>query len=252
METPSASRFVHALLTRFNVRMGANELPSSDWLLHRLDLFKRFCLESVRAQTVQNFVWIVFVHSSTPKVIVSRLNELSTIRTFEMIFVDILTPEARHTALAPFLDRRAALITSRLDNDDAIRNDFMKEVQDSFSTDIPYFINFPKGYVLDEINGIYLSHKKSNAFISLVEFSASPTTTLGVNHARASCLAPVKEIGSEPMWIQVVHKHNLRNKVRPADLPIDAIDSRFKFQRSCIQSGGTNEEAEAVSKAHPE
>jgi hypothetical protein len=69
----SGAPFSHVLITRFNIRVPCGERPtaewkppSKEWMLHRLDLFERYCLPSVASQSVQNFHWILLVDPNTP------------------------------------------------------------------------------------------------------------------------------------------------------------------------------------------
>ena len=58
----------HYLLTRFNVALpdssGINLQPA--WLDPRIDLFRRFCLPAVEAQTTKDFTWLIMCDPETP------------------------------------------------------------------------------------------------------------------------------------------------------------------------------------------
>ena len=70
--------FSHLLLTRFNVRMGLADALVLDesWLDHRLDLFRRFTVPTVAAQTEPNFRWLLFLDRDTPAAFLARLEQL--------------------------------------------------------------------------------------------------------------------------------------------------------------------------------
>ena len=76
--------FVHLVLTRFNVP-GYGAVLDEDWLLHRLDLFRRFTLPSIDAQTVRSFRWIVFVDSSSPAWLLDELESLLGDERYEIV-----------------------------------------------------------------------------------------------------------------------------------------------------------------------
>jgi hypothetical protein len=61
--------FHHFVLTRFNVKIGLgggeSVAPNLEWLVHRFDLFDKFCFPSVRNQSNLNFKWLVFFDVDT-------------------------------------------------------------------------------------------------------------------------------------------------------------------------------------------
>jgi hypothetical protein len=67
-EANARPTFEHVLLTRFNVRYVEDPNAPSigtdpDWLARRFELFERYCLPSVIAQSAQNFSWIIIYWS---------------------------------------------------------------------------------------------------------------------------------------------------------------------------------------------
>ena len=65
--------FQHFLITRFNLRLSewqttkrGESVLSEAWLNNRFELFKTYCLPSVKQQTNQNFTWLVCFDSETP------------------------------------------------------------------------------------------------------------------------------------------------------------------------------------------
>ena len=61
----------HFILSRFNLLLWSkdregNKVRSKQWLVHRFDLFEKYCLPSIKIQTCQNFEWIVLFDSKTP------------------------------------------------------------------------------------------------------------------------------------------------------------------------------------------
>lgn len=128
------SQYHHVLFTRFNVRWtDAYPYPGHDpaWLRDRFVLFERFCLPSVRAQSCQDFTWLVFFDTETPEPFRHRINEYAK----ELpVFVPVFVPKFSVDVLTEALgDRqylaREYLVTSRLDNDDALAANYMARVQ---------------------------------------------------------------------------------------------------------------------------
>jgi hypothetical protein len=108
------------------------------------------------------------------------------------------------------------LITTRLDNDDAIGKDHLRLVQGAFKQQDREFLLFPFG--LQSYRGrLYNCYWKSNPFLSLVERTkgnSSFTTVMCVEHNRVRTAGKVHEIISTPQWLQVIHGANLLNTLR--------------------------------------
>lgn len=59
----------YVIFTRFNLPSKGYESvvrSTDDWLQKRVELFERFCLPSVMAQTDQDFSWIVYFDPHSP------------------------------------------------------------------------------------------------------------------------------------------------------------------------------------------
>lgn len=207
----SDKQFDHFLLTRFNVRL--KERASDDWLRHRLAYFESMCMPSVLGQTSDNFRWLVFFDADRDEWFEERVNALAA-GAFEPIWVDgSLTPETTVRAVA---DRSSAewVITTRLDNDDAIAQDFIDEIQERFEGLTTHFINFTSGLQLSDEGELYFRSDPSNAFISLVEKRAEMLGVYVDWHDRVSKYAPVHQVSVHPMWVQMVHGRNIGNAIR--------------------------------------
>lgn len=60
------------IITRFNLNLYAqdkHDLPTRTdrWLEHRFEVFERYCLPSVAAQTSGNFTWLCLFDAATPE-----------------------------------------------------------------------------------------------------------------------------------------------------------------------------------------
>jgi hypothetical protein len=227
----------HALITRFNVlyrelahkRAKAKGLDAS-WLAERFDLFETYCLPSVLAQTCQDFVWLIYFDAATPPAFVERARRGCAGRAnIRLMFCDLYD----HTLLAR--DLRAELtpapewlLTTRLDNDDGLRRDFVQRVHDNLRFAGAEAINFPNGIVY--AGGRAYSHRdESNAFLSLLEPFRDFKTVLIVKHPDMAQVAPVRQIEGEPAWLQVIHDTNIRNRVRGWRVPADQALEGFEI-----------------------
>ena len=245
--------FAHFLLTRFNVKVGFGHWspPSADWLAHRFDLFERFTYPSVRAQTCSNFTWLVFFDSATPSAFTRRVEELARSRSFIPCYVDefggpdTFLSRRAHERLQALIERHRSrasryLITTRLDNDDAISADFVEALHQNFVAEAFEFLEFPRGYKLRG-DRLYASRQLVNPFISLVERIGDPAKTVWCEKQQALAgLGRIRSIDGSPYWLQVVHERNALNVVHDGDVRIRRrmLDERFPVREP---AGGSRE-----------
>ncbi|MHC4949224.1 MAG: glycosyltransferase [Planctomycetota bacterium] len=223
--------FGHFLLTRFNVRTRfAEGAPVCEpaWLDARFDLFERFCLPSVRAQTVAGFRWLCFFDAGTPDAFRARIDRCAEGDAFEAVFVEgAFGPERILEAVRTRVRPGAThVITSRLDNDDAISRDYVEQVQATFRGQDVEVVNLAAGYCWHR-GRIYLRRVPRGPFVSLVERVAGLRTIHGGRHADAATLGPVRQLDDRPSWIQVIHGGNVSNRLRGERRPIGELGDRF-------------------------
>lgn len=210
------SDFTHILLTRFNVKTGFRSVGTldADWLAHRFDLFETFCLPSLRAQTQPDFRWLVFFDEETPEPFRERIERIAEWPTFCPVYISGLAPDALPSVIRPYLDR-PYLITSRMDNDDAVARDFVATIQRAFDRQPCEFINPLCGYQLDLASArLYTLRSPANPFISLIESSDNPSTVWARPHNRLHTLGPTRNLDARPLWLQVIHDRNVRNAIK--------------------------------------
>lgn len=227
-----APRVKHFLITPFYVRrrFGAGEpnLAATEWLDRRMVLFERYCLPSVLGQSHRDFEWLLYLDESTPDRHLRRLESLTGHASNVTI---LLCPLWEPSSIARQLSARSSattewIITSRLDNDDALHRDFVRIVQGSAEERTEY-LNFPQGVILYD-GKCFLYRHPSNAFISLVEPAAAPRTVWTTAHERASEVAPVRQLWSTPSFLQVVHGGNVSNKPRGMRIPVKRAQQGFE------------------------
>ena len=238
----TGGNFSHALATRFNVPMTLDVAPEDQpvnrgldpvWLEHRFELFERFCLPSVRAQDCQNFKWFVYFDVRTPDVFRSRIEKHAAAwpllrPKFVAAFDTGLL--LRHIS-EEFATVRPWLITTRLDNDDAIALDFIATVQKNFVPSQRTVLNFPLGFSWQD-GRVYLDRQRSNPFTSLVEETEQAITILSSDHRYLESIASLKQVKIHPMWMQVIHGRNLCNQVRGVRWAVRSARKRFAVDRS--------------------
>lgn len=210
----------HFLLTRFNVREEPDKtelISDPGWLGHRFGLFEEFCLPSVAAQTVPEFTWLIFFDEATPGPFRQRIEQhAQTVPNLRPVYVVEHSQAVVAEVLSHFVHGSAShVITSRLDNDDAVSRDYIERIQRAFSHQDCEVLNFPYGIVWHK-GRAYLHHDPSNAFATLVEkrTGSNLLTVCARPHPKLSQVASVRQLDGGPGWLQTVHGTNQRNRVR--------------------------------------
>ena len=188
-------------MTRFNVVVAEGaSAPDEGWLRDRLRWFESFTAPSIRSQTVQPDSWIIFCDAESPDWLIDRMPRFATVRRVQGIFTPAIAAEAVSGFVGP-------LITTRLDNDDAIAADYLAAVQRE--SPIEGYVNFMHGLQLKE-DKLYRRSDPSNAFISRAE--QHPAGTVFAHpHRLIIERYGVHQVKGPPMWLQVVHDRNWAN-----------------------------------------
>jgi hypothetical protein len=225
------NRFRHLILTRFNVRIEQCQPPPPDWLEHRLAIFERFCYPSVRGQTNTNFDWMVFCHPEMPPAIQQRIRACSDWSAFRPIYFRSVFSQAMvRAAISDLVQGYTHIITTRLDNDDAISRTFVETIQRHFTGQEFEFLNLTNGYIWSD-GRLYRGENYSNPFISLVERTEDYSTVYCGNHMELSQIGPIVQILEPAGWLQVVHGRNILNDVRGEPSEIQDVPESFAIAR---------------------
>lgn len=236
--------FSHAIITRFNIATDysfSTRLDSS-WLNYRFNLFDQFCYPSVLGQSNQNFIWIVLFDIRTPDAYKDKITEYSVWKSFIPVYVDgLITDNVKQEIISKYLIKKDTeyLITTRLDNDDAIAKHFVQTIQNSFKAQECEFINLSHGYCLYN-KEIFLVKNIGNPFISLIErvdrsLVKDIKTVYCGTHNELSAIGPVVQIEIEPAWIQVIHQGNVLNTLRGVKQSIEGLDNNFAIDLELLQ-----------------
>jgi hypothetical protein len=215
-------RYQQLLLTRYNVESEAAAQAgidpfSSGWIEHRDLLFRRYCVASVRNQTYREFEWFVMFHPETPREYFDFLDGIGIV-----IFART-TKEAVGIIQRKYI-RSDTVVSSRMDNDDAIAPDFMRQVQmtvdgalqSGFGGGQDFLVSFRNGIVAHAPSGRWRPHSQPSApFLTLVEhlpIGPSWLSPLGVGHDEAPNLFPMISLDNkDPLWAFIVHERNISN-----------------------------------------
>lgn len=216
--------FSHYLITRFNLKnpkwdvtKNNESLLTDEWLDHRLWLFENFCLPSVLAQTNKNFTWLVYFDVTTPEnyreKIGKLLNGKPNVRAFFIEGMPAFYPEIKKLVTEETVGQ-PYIITSRIDNDDCIRNTFIDEVQKQFDKQDYMAIDVVKGYSL-QIKPVVMLGKKEhvfNPFISLIEKNEDPKTVWKNDHNHWKKETRIKQLTHTRLWMSIIHEKNKVNE----------------------------------------
>lgn len=238
--------FEHFLITRFNIpysdwtrdRSGSITLDEK-WLQQRFALFDRYCFPSVYGQTNQNFKWLVFFDVNTPLDFRKKIDQYQDdYKNFIPCYVAEMGnfwDELNVTIGNNLSNSSRKLITSRVDNDDALHRMYIDNIQKKAKTDREGVLNYKFGYVYDSKSKIvYFTSHESNQFITRFENidGSRFKTVMGFDHTQASSNASVEQI-EKIGWMIVVHEKNLSNQAsgRPLFSP-QKIFSDFNIEIS--------------------
>lgn len=229
--------YSHFLITLFNLRLWDADKHSAPtgtdaWLSARCDLFERYCLPSVAAQKCgHGFTWLVMFDAGTPAAVRRRIEEwrrLCPALTPCFFTADEVkgfhgTPVGRqvkfiNAAIAPCLTGSEQwVITTNLDNDDALAVDALERIQHEFERQ-------PRAVVISLVDGwqyfpamraaIAMTYPH-NHFLSMTEPAAPELTTIeSLSHREARRLYTVADLEGAPGWLEIVHEGNVSNDMR--------------------------------------
>ena len=228
----------HLVLTRFNVAAPGREQSISlkpGWLDGRFDLFEKYCLPSVKNQTNHNFTWVVFFDTATPSAYKQKIERLQRIYPFKAEFTALFEMDR---IVPSFLSRdngESWLLTTRLDSDDILSDDFVSNLQDIAAKPKRIVINFYCGTILSVTGStakVYETEDVSNPFASLLEpLDSNSKSIWAVQHTALESFAEVFHENAAPRWMQLVHGTNVSNRVKGKRISLKKHSSRFQVLR---------------------
>jgi len=185
-------------------------------------LFDAYCMPSVTGQTCKDFLWQVYCDAETDASILDELEgrarELSELQ-IALTGPEHDTPITHVAKVARGSDK--AVVTTRLDSDDAISRGYIGAIQahvdDFIQSDYPtMLLNFPRGFQLDHETGrLFFDWMPRSSFHSLFERPGGElTTVLAGNHSKFHEIHPTTHDDSIPAWLMVIHGGNVINTLR--------------------------------------
>ena len=252
----------HFILTRFNLLLWNKDkerkpVRTVKWLEHRFELFVNYCLPSVKNQTCKKFEWIVLFDSTTPERFKERIEEwqkecpqLKPIyvvpkdgHLFAQVFREEVVRRLKNSSTSEAVNTSATtltcsasvqefngrVLTTYLDNDDALNVRFVEDLQKRVQALADgTFIYYTNGYqYFTDHQYLMKKHYTRNNFVSVIESSIPATvkTIYGFgSHYYIDKIegARIEYVKNLPMWSQVVHERNMGN---------DAYSIRVKMEK---------------------
>lgn len=215
------------ILTRFNLRLWPHdkwgkETQTPEWLAHRFELFEKYCLPSVAAQTCKDFVWVTLMDEGTPEEYKARMEQFRELcPQLTPVYVPAKNSRNFQGVFRNYVRKHASgerVITTYFDNDDALNVSFVEETLSRLS-DAPAqtFLYYDGG--VQYLPSLGLSNRikdLKNHFVSVVEdVSDGVMTIYGFgSHSYIENVPGANVIHSslpEPMWCEVAHGRNKGN-----------------------------------------
>lgn len=207
----------HVLLTRFNLHSpGVESLirAKRGWLCQRVGLFERFCLPSVRAQKDRDFHWVIYFDPDSPQWLRDRITAQTRDGTYVPIFRATVSNDELISDIRSVIGSRGEyLITTNLDNDDAVAHDFTSRLR-AVSTPYDRAAIYLTHGLIKHSDEVYFRRDRRNAFCSVRESWESPRTVWSEWHNLLGRTMPAVEVAGDPAWLQVIHGNNVSNRVR--------------------------------------
>lgn len=206
----------HVILTRFNLPSKGREslIRAQDgWLRNRVALFEQYCLPSIRGQDTDAFKWIIYFDPESPPWLKDWLQSLEQAADFVPIFRESVSQADLLDDLRVVTGARGrTLITTNLDNDDAVATDFVTQIQAAVQGHARQVIYLANGLILNEPD-LYAHRDQDNAFCSVAESWAAPMTAWADWHNRLHLHMQVNLVDGPAAWLQVIHGTNVSNRV---------------------------------------
>lgn len=226
--------YKHYVLTRFNVNIydrkqkmrSGQKIEPEKWMKNRIELFKKYCVPSVFNQSCGNFTWLIVLDTETPcgnfydiQKVVGDGAVLLSGDNFRKTCIRYIEQD---------LDGEDRIITSRIDNDDAIHKEFIANIQSWFGMrKRTGLVTYPKGLVYNpEKQKLRHLRYPKNHFLTFIEKRGPKPvkTVLAHRHTKITDMFKTFMVETESaMWLEIIHPDNMANRVRGQKLPMEKL-----------------------------
>lgn len=241
------SKFTHFLITRYNVRLDEWETDrhgqptlEDDWMVHRYELFSKYCFPSVIKQSENKFYWLIYFESSTSSKHLNQITSLVSaypyikIRMVKGYFgcMKDIDSELAHT-------QTEYVITSRLDNDDSIGLDYIRTIQSRFIPRDKTLINLLHGYSYIPEKHIVtrLYRIQTNSFCSFIELrqpNGGHISVRGFPHGNPPPGTEIINVDTNHSWLRIFHNRNFKSKPFGYPVFIDHFSRHYGINKKYL------------------
>ncbi len=219
-------KFTHYLVTRFNIPVevwasdkGGKSVRDKGWMEHRLHLFKKYCVPSVMAQSEKNFHWIIYCDTlSTFTLRDEIMDAVKEIKQVSLRYVPNMADMSNDLQALLQQSDHPYVITTRLDNDDALEKDFIRRIQTQFVPEDRILINLQGGYFYHPEIAVVtrLNISEPNNFISLIETSNAKEilSVFGFPHTQIPLGIKMIRLREGFHWLRIIHARNIRSELK--------------------------------------
>ncbi len=192
----------HLVIIRFNAGN-----PDPDFFDYRMDLFSRICLPSLIAQDI-NLDQVTFFFRCDSRTPGSRLINLKTLLVKSLPYFNVcFGPIQSHVGIL----KDEQVITTRIDNDDAIAPTFLKDIETNLLESDHGFACFKHGAYWDLCGKRFrlVTSKKPNQFLSMIsrgDHAGRFESVYDIKHGEAKPCHFIDSIG--PKWVWVLHSRD--------------------------------------------
>jgi hypothetical protein len=208
-------------------------MEATEWMKHRLPMFKTICYPSIAKQTNQNFIWIVFVDVRTPRAQQHFIMDVMDKPNMMVVPVDTSGYKSFYQSRIPvvyFLREFVPstieyVVTTKIDNDDMFSLTYIDSIQKMLvDQDLPCLIDANQVFAIfrsfrrfkevpvdkRRVNRLYCS-----PYITLVERNSPDLyTAFGRGHTTIRKDIPNYQVVPDSAG-RIIHTCNLSNKIGP-------------------------------------
>jgi hypothetical protein len=227
--------FTHWVFTRYNLLDDKTSIYNNpaipdpvDWMRHRTELFEKYTLPSMKAQTCKNFTWLLSFAKQTPYYLIPVKHwDYSNIK----IIYEYPRTFLRNCYLFGKFNKGDWIITTRLDNDDFLEPNYIREVQNYLKEppNFPCLIVDTDGVQWDiQTDKFYTTDRRTNnsPFLSFIEKVGTDWNSLSTgeliteplktcfycSHTNMINHFPSLKI-QKKLYRMVIHDRNISNKI---------------------------------------
>lgn len=257
MQVIGLCRFSYPAIKGFQVEHHSieerrNYLYAPERLEERFHLFETLTLPGLRAQTAQDFDFLIVVGDCLPRQALDRLRDLTA--DIRQIRILSESPGEHRKVMKRILnnartDPAQPCLQFRLDDDDAVAVDFVEQLRasahlcpDLIKANHTVAIDFNQGFLAEFQNGTLqtmpLWRNLVSAGLGMYVQGGCKLTIMNFSHQRLGRFMPVLSFPGRPMWIRSLNGFNDSANARKGKLQFEKPGPEVRselFQRFAIE-----------------